>query len=307
MRGSAWQCVAVRCSALQCVAVCRKSLKSQRNSSCPTHVLQCVAVCVCSVFQCIAVRCSVSLNSQRNLSYPTHVCCSVLQRVLQCVAVCCNVLLCVAVYRKSQRIASCSKHERIISSTCTLIAGFRVSFRSTHCSTLQHDGAQWFTLQQRCTKLQHTTPHNNTSTTGSQVFFTATHSNTPHCIATHCSHLNSRILSLPHAPLSNTLHHAATRCTTLQHAAPHCRSPQEPDPGSPTCAAEHHTAIHCTTVHHSATHCTTLQNYATHCGHLTSRVRNPPHAPLSIALQHTATHCNTLQHTAPRCNTLQSP
>jgi len=54
----------VRCSALQCVAVCRS-------------VLQCVAEC-CSVLQSVAVCC----------------------RVLQCVAVCCSVLQCVAVYQR---------------------------------------------------------------------------------------------------------------------------------------------------------------------------------------------------------------
>jgi len=41
------RCVAVHCSALQCVAVCC-------SVSC---VLQCVAVC-CSVLQCVAVCCS---------------------------------------------------------------------------------------------------------------------------------------------------------------------------------------------------------------------------------------------------------
>jgi len=56
------QCVAVCCSALQCVAV-------------RCSVLQCIAVC-CSALQCVAVRCSV----------------------LQCVAVCCSVLQCVAVW-----------------------------------------------------------------------------------------------------------------------------------------------------------------------------------------------------------------
>ena len=61
MRCSVLQCVAVCCSVLQCVAVC-------------CNALQCVAVC-CGVLQCVAVCCSV----------------------LQCVAVCCSVLQCVAV------------------------------------------------------------------------------------------------------------------------------------------------------------------------------------------------------------------
>jgi len=61
----------VRCSVLQCVAVC-------------CSVLQCVAVC-CSVLQCGAVWCSVLQC--------VALCCS----VLQCVALCCSVVQCAAV------------------------------------------------------------------------------------------------------------------------------------------------------------------------------------------------------------------
>jgi len=76
----------VRCSVLQCVAVC-------------CSVLQCVAVC-CRVLQCVAVSDTVEGVS---CMYVLCVCCSVLQcgvvccSVLQCVAVCCSVLKCVAV------------------------------------------------------------------------------------------------------------------------------------------------------------------------------------------------------------------
>jgi len=98
------QCVAVCCSVLQCVAVC-------------CSVLQCVAVC-CSVLQCVAV-CMRSVTSvqkhmaplwrhhgtnvsddaygwvmwrmwMRHVTYEVHA-------HLQCVAVCCSVLQCVAV------------------------------------------------------------------------------------------------------------------------------------------------------------------------------------------------------------------
>ena len=60
------QCVAVRCSVLQCVAVCCSVLQScsgriqQQDEQCVAvrcSVLQCVAVC-CSVLQCVAVCCS---------------------------------------------------------------------------------------------------------------------------------------------------------------------------------------------------------------------------------------------------------
>jgi len=68
------RCVAVRCSALQCVAVCAVCCSALQC------VLLCVAVC-CSVLPaCIAVYVAVC----------GAVCCSVLQCVLQCVRVCCN-------------------------------------------------------------------------------------------------------------------------------------------------------------------------------------------------------------------------
>jgi len=66
------QCVAVRCSVLQCVAAYDAMTGVAAHSVSAGGVLQCVAVC-CSVLfmlQCVAVRCSV----------------------LQCVAVCCSVL-----------------------------------------------------------------------------------------------------------------------------------------------------------------------------------------------------------------------
>ena len=78
-------CLAVRCRALPCVAVCyivlpcvavrcRARLRTDKHLTIDLccSVLQCVAVC-CRVVQCVAVCCSV----------------------LQCVAVCCNVLQCV--------------------------------------------------------------------------------------------------------------------------------------------------------------------------------------------------------------------
>jgi len=76
------QCVAVRCSVLQCAA----------------HI----AVC-CSVLQCaarIAVCCSVlQCGNMRSAEVFVAVCCS----VLQCNAVCCSVLQCAA------RIAVCCR------------------------------------------------------------------------------------------------------------------------------------------------------------------------------------------------------
>jgi len=65
---------AVRCSVLQCVAVCCSSVLhcAPRFECVAVHV----AVC-CSVLQCVAVVCCI---------------------VLQCVAVCCSVLPCVAAH-----------------------------------------------------------------------------------------------------------------------------------------------------------------------------------------------------------------
>ena len=82
--------VAVRCSMLQCVAVCCSDASLLMLNACThanTHA--CVAVC-CSVLQCVAACCSV-------LQYVAMYC-SVLQCVvvscsmLQCCAVCCSVL-----------------------------------------------------------------------------------------------------------------------------------------------------------------------------------------------------------------------
>jgi len=93
---SVLQCVAVCCSALQCVARSRgqecqsfhpPSLWSRTDQNDQCSVVQLVAVC-CSVLQCVAVCCSVLQ-------------CAVLQHVavyaargnvLHCVAVCCNLL-----------------------------------------------------------------------------------------------------------------------------------------------------------------------------------------------------------------------
>ena len=108
------QCVAVRCSVLQCVLQCVAVWAAVSSASLHLgfvyllpllhlccSVLQCVAVCCsvsqcvavcCSVLQCVAVCCSVhtSALSIFCLSYTYFtVCCKC---VLQCVAVCCSVL-----------------------------------------------------------------------------------------------------------------------------------------------------------------------------------------------------------------------
>ena len=72
-----WCFASLRCSVLQCVAVC-------------FNVLQCVAVC-CSVLLCVVVCCSLQECALVEWCFASLRC-----SVLQCVAVCCNVLQCVA-------------------------------------------------------------------------------------------------------------------------------------------------------------------------------------------------------------------
>jgi len=121
------QCIAVRCNVLQCVAVCCSMLQCQRSQDALSvrvavwryySVLQCVAVCYivkhffavfCSallqnglehggedptmphlcIVQCVAL-CYSLLQYPRSQNAFIHTCCS----VLQCAAVCCNVLQC---------------------------------------------------------------------------------------------------------------------------------------------------------------------------------------------------------------------
>jgi len=94
-----WQCVAVCCSVLQCVA---DSWRWWGFLAVCCSVLQCVAV-FCSMLQCFAVCCSVlqthdvdgaAFSRIRPEASSASSCCSVLQRV----AACCSVLQRVAAY-----------------------------------------------------------------------------------------------------------------------------------------------------------------------------------------------------------------
>ena len=155
-----------------------------------THVLQRVAVCVCSLFHCIAVRCSVSLNSQRNSSFPTHVCCSVLQYVAACATVCCSVLQCVVVCCSVSQVTA----DRVMLETRTnhfidmhLDSQIPSLFQ---VNALQHTAAQWSTMVHTAATLHQTAAHYTTQ-----------------------QHFNDRIPSVFH---SNTQQHAALHCNTLQ-------------------------------------------------------------------------------------------
>ena len=83
---------AVRCSVLQCVAVCCSVLQPVRDALClilNESCSQCVAVC-CSVLQCVAVCCSVLQPVRDVLCLILNESCS------QYVAVHCSVLQCFA-------------------------------------------------------------------------------------------------------------------------------------------------------------------------------------------------------------------
>jgi len=165
------QCVAVRCSALQCVA----------------RLFQCFVI-----LQCVAVGCQTPLPQ-------TPVVCSSMCRLLPCVAMCCNVLQCVT--------ACCS--------VCCIVCMHRALVRPRHLHPFsyhqQHTPAHCNTL---CNTLQHTVQH------------TASHCAT-HC-ATHCITLqqSATCLTTCQIYLVCTLHgknarRNATHCNALQHAATH--------------------------------------------------------------------------------------
>jgi len=92
------QWIAVRCSALQCVAVCCSVLQLRQrhkhipqNSAAPVYVLQCIAMRVavyvavcCSVLQFVAAAVTSCHKTLQSL----YMCCSMLQRVLQCMWQC---------------------------------------------------------------------------------------------------------------------------------------------------------------------------------------------------------------------------
>jgi len=110
------KCVAVRHSALQCVAECcsnQSTFHIIARSNCIAvccSALQCVAVC-CSALQCVAVRCSVLqcvsvvLQQLEHLTRHCQVemCCSVLQCLAATGALCrhhqvCTINICIPAY-----------------------------------------------------------------------------------------------------------------------------------------------------------------------------------------------------------------
>jgi len=144
---------------------------------------------------------------------------------LQCVAVCCSVLQCVAVRGRVY-----VGYSTISSLNMLFKQHIQGQHTATHCNTLQHTT--------ECNTLQHT----------------ATHCNTLQPTATHCNMLFKQHIQGAHCGVPYI--HSATHCNTLPHTATHCNT---------LLNARHyntlqHTATHCDTLQHTATHCNTLQH-----------------------------------------------
>ena len=171
VRCSVSQCVAAWCSALQCVAascsVFQYAIRDRNQKdglpllSVPMRCsqLQCVAVCYC-VLQCVAVCCS-ALQC-------VAVCCS----VLQCVAVCCSALQSGAGKSKTGSLPSLlvfllSVYTEICIRKTGAKKGSRrlcnaLQFIATHSNTLHRTASHCNTLQHtatHCNTLQHTATH----------------------------------------------------------------------------------------------------------------------------------------------------
>jgi len=138
-------------------------------------VFQCVAVC-CSVLQCVAVRFLTNLRHCRVLQC-VAVCCS----LSQCVAMCCSVVLCVYLGLHASRMGfplslalahSLDRCSRLVSLS---LSHFHSQSRtsSVRGSTLQHMLLpSTFSTYFNFNTLQHTSTHYNT------LQHTATHFNT---------------------------------------------------------------------------------------------------------------------------------
>jgi len=247
--------------------------------------------------------------------------------VLQCIALCYNLLQCVVL----RRAWSQSDTAPCIAVRCSVLA-VRWQFVVLQCAWYQSDidiGCQNLTLRidvmYVCVCVVHAggrapcllcdwqkrnvlllcvleAPH-----VGYYVD-TATHCNTlQHTatrIATNCNtlqHALQQIATRYHRPCKKVSHPTNTPLAniklTLQHTATHCYTLQHD--------ALQHTVLHCNalplhlvrdinlTLQRAATHCNTLRHTATHCD------------TLRHTLQHTATYRNTLQQTATLCHRLQ--
>ena len=191
---------------------------------------------------------------------------------MQCVAVCCSVLQCVAV--SCRRKIDLKSHK--FDGKCQI---FHHKRHANDSMTLQHT-ATYCSTHECCNARQHTTTRYN--------------------ILQHTAVLLSDLPSRATNSPQHTAHDTATHCNTMQHTVRHCTT---------HCTTLHNITLHniLHTLQHTATllgdmtsrAMDSLQHPAQHTGtHCTAHC-----ITFHIILQHTATHYNTLQHTATYCST----
>jgi len=171
-----------------CVCVCARERERERVCMC---VCVCVFVCACVCMRvCVRLcervcRCVVRVFARERAR---DVCSEILHKYRECLAVCCSVLQCVAVY------CICTDScvlptPQPTASTATL------QHTETHCNSLQLTTMLYSKLQHavtRCNMLQHTATNT----------------------ASHCNRLQH----------TEQTAQTATDCTTLHHAAIHYTS-----------------------------------------------------------------------------------
>jgi len=165
----------------------------------------------CSVLPCVAVCCSMlqyTIESNTCLLCISFVCSSVLQCVMQCVAVCCSVLQCVAVCCSVlQCVAVCYS----MLQWATLVCDTRAQCDAVCCSVLQYV-VVCYNIPQRATLVFNAFAH-----------YAAMCCSVMHCVAVCCSMLQYTIESntcLQYIYSVRTLHakpmFSAVCCSVLQ-------------------------------------------------------------------------------------------
>jgi len=226
-------------------------------------------------------------------------------RVLQCVAVRCNV--CAAAV--SNNLVARSIEQR----DTHFVFGIRRLIEERRKDMQTHTHTHWWPT---CSKTAAAAHHYILQHTATMYCSTLQHP------ATSCNKypLASTLLNTTTAA-AHTLQHTATHCNTLQHPTTHCSILQRTSThtytypfGSNLLNASHSSAPN------TATHCSTLQHIATHGNNLNNlqRTRTPckthqrthththwhPLCSKPATVAPHPTHCSILQHIAMRCDTL---
>jgi len=180
---------------------------------------------------------------------------------LQCVAVCCCVLLCVAVSHP-RHVHWCDTWTIIHAVCCRVLQCAAVCCRALQRVAVSPNIFMDMTLGQSCVRRPTATYYYTLPTQCNSLQHTATHCNT---LQRMCRETHSNILV--HTP--DTLQLTETHGNIMQHTATHVSGD-----------SLQHTATHCNILQLSVTHGNTLQHTATtHCNTCVGRL--------------TATHCNT--------------